>query len=61
MGAIFSATNRPTDAQHEFETAIALDPSNFDALYNLAGIEADNNNLPRATELLEHASAQTKG
>jgi Flp pilus assembly protein TadD/mono/diheme cytochrome c family protein len=58
LGAIFSATNRPTDAQHEFETAIALDPGNFDALYNLAGIEADNNNLPRATELLEQALKQ---
>jgi Flp pilus assembly protein TadD/mono/diheme cytochrome c family protein len=58
LGAIFSATTRAADAQHEFETAIALDPGNFDALYNLAGIESDNNNLPRATELLQQALKQ---
>ena len=29
--------------------------ANFDALYNLAGIEAENNNLARAKELLEQA------
>jgi Flp pilus assembly protein TadD/mono/diheme cytochrome c family protein len=58
LGAIFSATNRSTDAEHEFETAIALDPGNFDALYNLASIESDNNNLPRATELLQQALKQ---
>ena len=58
LGGVLAATNRPTDAQHEFETAIALDPGNFDALYNLAGIEADNNNLPRASELLEQALKQ---
>jgi Flp pilus assembly protein TadD/mono/diheme cytochrome c family protein len=58
LGAIFSATSRSADAQHEFEAAIALDPNNFDALYNLAGIEAENNNLPRATELLGQALKQ---
>jgi Flp pilus assembly protein TadD/mono/diheme cytochrome c family protein len=60
LGAVLAATNRPTEARHEFETAIALDPNNFDALYNLAGIEVDNNNLPRATNLLEQALKQKK-
>jgi Flp pilus assembly protein TadD/mono/diheme cytochrome c family protein len=58
LGALFSATSRPTEAQREFEAAIGVDPNNFNALYNLAGIEAENNNLPRATELLEQALKQ---
>jgi Flp pilus assembly protein TadD/mono/diheme cytochrome c family protein len=58
LGAIFSATNRAANAQREFEAAIALDPGNFDALYNLAGIEADSNNFPRAKELLNQALQQ---
>jgi Flp pilus assembly protein TadD/mono/diheme cytochrome c family protein len=58
LGAILSATSRAVDAQHEFETAIVFDPGNFDALYNLAGIESDNNNFTRATELLQQALKQ---
>lgn len=58
LGAVLLATNHPIDAQREFEAAITLDPSNFDALYNLAGIEADNNNLSNATKLLDRALNQ---
>ena len=58
MGAVLTATNQTADAQHEFEAAIAIDPDNFDALYNLASIEAGNNNFPRATELLQQALKQ---
>jgi len=58
LGGVLSATNRLPDAQHEFETAIALDPGNFDALCNLAGIEADDHNFSRATDLLERALRQ---
>ncbi len=58
LGAVFSATNRPIEAQHEFESSIGVDSNNFDALYNLASIEAENNNLPRAIELLERALKQ---
>jgi Flp pilus assembly protein TadD/mono/diheme cytochrome c family protein len=58
LGSVLAATNRPIDAQHEFEIAITLAPNNFEALYNLAGIEADNNNIPHAAELLEQALKQ---
>lgn len=58
LGGVLAAVNRPTEARREFEAAIAISPDNFDALYNLAGIEAENNNLPRATELLERALKQ---
>jgi Tfp pilus assembly protein PilF len=58
LGGVLAAVGRPADAQYEFEAAIAISPDNFDALYNLAGIEAGNNNLPRAAELLERALKQ---
>ena len=58
LGGVLAATNRPTDAKHEFEIAITLDPDNFEALYNLAGIEADNTNFSHAAELLERALKQ---
>lgn len=58
LGGVLTATNQTADAQHEFEAAIAIDPDNFDALYNLASIEAGNNNFPRATELLQQALKQ---
>lgn len=55
LGAVLIATNRPADAEAEFEAAIAIDPDSFDALYNLASIEAGDNNFDRATELLQRA------
>lgn len=58
LGAVLLATNQTADAQREFEAAIALDPDNFDALYNLAGIEAGNNNFDRAIELLQQSITQ---
>jgi tetratricopeptide (TPR) repeat protein/mono/diheme cytochrome c family protein len=58
LGGVLAAVNRSTDAQREFETAIAISPDDFDALYNLAEIEAENHNLPRAAELLEQALKQ---
>src|ERR1700761_5086350 len=55
LGEVLVATNRTAEAQQEFEAAIAIAPNNFDALYNLAGVEADNNELSHATVLLERA------
>jgi tetratricopeptide (TPR) repeat protein/mono/diheme cytochrome c family protein len=58
LGAVFSATSRPVEAQREFEAALGIDPNDFDALYNLAGIVAENNDLPHAIELLDRALKQ---
>jgi Flp pilus assembly protein TadD/mono/diheme cytochrome c family protein len=58
LGAVLIATNQPADAQSEFEAALAVDPNSFDALYNLASIEAGNNNFDRAVELLQQALKQ---
>jgi len=58
LGIVLMAMNQTAEAQNEFEAAIALDPDNFDALYNLAVIEAENNDLSRAAELLVHALSQ---
>jgi tetratricopeptide (TPR) repeat protein/mono/diheme cytochrome c family protein len=55
LGGVLVAVNRTEEARQEFEASIAIAPSNFDALYNLAGIETDNNELPHAAELLERA------
>jgi Flp pilus assembly protein TadD/mono/diheme cytochrome c family protein len=55
LGAVLLATNRTSDAQREFEAAIAIAPDNFDALYNLAGIEAGNNDYAHAADLLQQA------
>jgi Flp pilus assembly protein TadD len=54
LGGVLVAVGRTAEARQEFEAAIAIAP-NFDALYNLAGIEADNNELPSAAVLLERA------
>ena len=58
LGGVLVSTNRPAEARSQFETAIALDPTNFDALYNLANIEAGNNNLQGAADLLFRALKQ---
>jgi Flp pilus assembly protein TadD/mono/diheme cytochrome c family protein len=58
LGSVLLATSRPDGAQHEFESAIALDPNNFDALYNLATLEAGDNNFTRAAALLQRAIQQ---
>ena len=58
LGAVLSATRRDGEARREYETALALDPRNFDALYNLASIEAGNQNSSRAVELLGRALQQ---
>ena len=58
MGAVLSATQRDAEAKQEFEKALSIDPKNFDALYNLAGIEAGNQNSARAIELLLQALKQ---
>lgn len=58
LGAILAATSRPAEAHAEFETAITLDPANFNALFNLASLEAEQGNLPRAANLLETALRQ---
>jgi Flp pilus assembly protein TadD/mono/diheme cytochrome c family protein len=54
LGGVLVTVGRTAEARREFESAIAIAP-NFDALYNLAGIEADNNELPGAAVLLERA------
>ncbi len=58
LGAVFAAGKRDREAQEEFESALALDAHNFDALYNLASLEANQQQLPRAAELLRAALAQ---
>lgn len=55
LGGVLVAVGRSDEARTEFEAALTIAPDSFDALYNLAGIEVGDNNLPRATELLEHA------
>ncbi|WP_158941588.1 lipopolysaccharide assembly protein LapB [Granulicella sp. S190] len=55
FGKVLLATNRDAEATQEFEAAIAIAPEDLDALYNLAGIEADKGELPRAANLLEQA------
>lgn len=58
LGAVLIATNRPANAQSEFEAAISIDPDSFDALYNLASIEAGDNHFDRAADLLQQALKQ---
>jgi Flp pilus assembly protein TadD len=58
LGAVLAETQRADKAQQEFETALALDPHNFDALYNLASLEAANRNFPRAADLARQALTQ---
>ncbi len=58
LGAVLLATNRIAEAQNEFQAAISFDPDSFDALYNLASIEASDKNYPQAIGLLQQALKQ---
>jgi Flp pilus assembly protein TadD len=58
LGAVLTATQRDAEGKQEFEAALTLDPNNFDALYNLAGFEAGNQNSARAVDLLQRALKQ---
>ncbi|AXC14331.1 hypothetical protein ACPOL_5075 [Acidisarcina polymorpha] len=58
LGAVLVQTQREAGARQELEAALALDAHNFDALYNLAGLEAGAQNFARATELLQTALQQ---
>ncbi len=58
LGAILAATNRGVEGQKELETALAIDPTSFNALFNLASLEAEQGNLPGAAALLERALMQ---
>jgi Flp pilus assembly protein TadD/mono/diheme cytochrome c family protein len=58
LGAVFAETQRDNEAAQEFEAALTLDPHNFDALYNLASMEAGNRNYSRAVELATQALQQ---
>ena len=58
LGSVLVATNRANEARQEFESAIAVDSNNFEALYNLASLEAGYNNFRRAASLLERANQQ---
>ena len=60
LGSALLAQSRVMDAQQEFQTTLAGDPKDFDALYNLASIAAEQNDLPQATSLLESALAVHK-
>ncbi len=58
LGAVLAATQRDEEAKREFEAALADDPGNFDALYNLANMEAAGGDLSGAAELLQRALQQ---
>jgi Flp pilus assembly protein TadD len=62
LGAVLAATQRDAEAKQELETALSLDPKNFDALYNLASdlasAGAGDQNSARAIELLQLALEQ---
>ena len=58
LGAILAATNRATEGQKELEAALAIDPNSFNALFNLASLEAEQGNLAGAAGLLERALKQ---
>jgi len=58
LGAVFAETGRDQQAKQQFEVALSLEPRNFDALYNLASIEASEQNLPRAVDLVRKALEQ---
>jgi len=60
LGSALLAQSRTAEAKQEFETAVAANPKDFDALYNLASIEADANEMSQATSLLESALAVRK-
>ena len=55
LGGVLVAVSQNAGARQEFEAAIAIAPENFDALYNLADIEVENDELISAAELLERA------
>ncbi len=56
LGSALAAegTERSAEAETEFRTALRLDPANFDALYNLAHLEAASG---RSAEALAHLEA----
>ena len=58
LGAILAATNRSTEGKKELEAALAIDPNNMNALFNLASLEAEQGNLAGAAGLLEKALKQ---
>jgi Flp pilus assembly protein TadD/mono/diheme cytochrome c family protein len=55
LGVVLMTTDQTAEAQREFEAAIALDPNEFDALYNLAGMEAASTDFAHAAALLQQA------
>jgi len=58
LGAVLAATEHEPEAKQEFEAALAIDPHNFEALYNLASLEAGDQNYPRSIELATLALRQ---
>jgi Flp pilus assembly protein TadD len=58
LGAILAATNRGGEGQKELEAALAIDANSFNALFNLASVEAQQGNLSGAASLLERALKQ---
>jgi tetratricopeptide (TPR) repeat protein/mono/diheme cytochrome c family protein len=60
LGSALLAQSRTVEAKQEFETAVAANPKDFDALYNLASIEADANETSQAASLLETALSVRK-
>lgn len=51
------ATNRPAEAQEEFEQVLAADPENFEALYGLGKMKMDAGDSKGAEPLLLRAVA----
>jgi Flp pilus assembly protein TadD/mono/diheme cytochrome c family protein len=58
LGTVLAASQREAEARREFEAALALDAKNFDALYNLASLEAGDPDSTRAIDLLQQALKQ---
>ena len=57
LGSSLLAQSRTEEAQREFQITLAAYPQDFDALYNLASIAAESDELTQASALLEKALA----
>jgi tetratricopeptide (TPR) repeat protein/mono/diheme cytochrome c family protein len=60
LGSALLAQSRADEAQREFQATLATYPEDFDALYNLASIAAEENDLKQAALLLQRALAVRK-
>lgn len=58
LGSALLAQNRAAEAQTEFQSALRLDPHNFDVLFNLATIAAGTGDWTSALSFLQRATAE---